>query len=144
MVWNLWYSISRFPGFSCSFRIFLAILLSLLLIMLWQSIIVLYSTFSFAGRSPVFNIIPDIQKQKQEEFCKKVFLKNFANFTENHTDWSFFLIKLLAPDIREQLLLDIGNCSTCFIPFFILFWSHLILFLIFFPKLLDHIILLVN
>ena len=37
-----------------------------------------------------------------------------------------------------------GNCSICFIVFLCTFLSHLFLFLIIFPKLLDHIKLLVQ
>ena len=34
------------------------------------------------------------QKQPLELFCKKVVLRNFANFTGKHLCWSFFLIEL--------------------------------------------------
>ena len=47
-----------------------------------------------------------IQKQPPEMFCKKVVLKNFANFTGKYLCWSPFLIKMQA--FRTATLLKRG------------------------------------
>ena len=44
-----------------------------------------------------------MQKQPPEVFCRKKFLKNFANFTGKHLCWSDFLIKFVKNFVKKRL-----------------------------------------
>ena len=57
-----------------------------------------------------------MQKQPPEVFCKKVVLKNFADFTGKHPFSSFFLIKLQAwrpATLLKKTPAQIFSCEIC-------------------------------
>ena len=57
---------------------------------------IIISVFSPTQIAYDFMCVQHVQKQPSEVFFKKGVYINFANFTEKHLCWSFFLIKLQA------------------------------------------------
>ena len=47
-------------------------------------------------------VVPKVQKQPPEPFCKKAILRNFGIFSEKELCWTLFLIKLPATLLKKD------------------------------------------